>query len=131
MKDRIKKLRKSLDLTQQEFANKIGMKQNTIAQYEMGRTKPSDAIIFSICREFNVNEEWLRNGEGEIFKRLLPGDEYGAYAAELLSSDPEDPFYGYIIEMMRTYGSMDEISKATIREYFRKLRENLENKKEG
>ena len=52
MKDRLKKLRKELDLTQQAFADKIGMKQNTIAQYEMGRTTPSDAIIFSICREF-------------------------------------------------------------------------------
>ena len=49
MKDRLKKLRKELDLTQQAFADKIGMKQNTIAQYEMGRTTPSDAIIFSIC----------------------------------------------------------------------------------
>ena len=67
MKERIKKIRKELDLTQQAFADKIGMKQNTIAQYEMGRTKPSDAIIFSICREFGVNEEWLRTGEGEMF----------------------------------------------------------------
>ena len=50
MKDRIKKIRKELDLTQQAFADKIGMKRNTIAQYEMGRTIPSDAIIFSICR---------------------------------------------------------------------------------
>lgn len=67
MKERLKKLRKTLDLTQQAFADKIGMKQNTIAQYEMGRTNPSDAIIFSICREFGVNEEWLRNGTGDMF----------------------------------------------------------------
>lgn len=67
MNERLKKLRKILGLTQQEFANKIGMKQNTIAQYEMGRTIPSNAIIFSICREFNVNETWLKTGEGEMF----------------------------------------------------------------
>ena len=67
MKERLKKLRKTLDLTQQAFADKIGMKQNTIAQYEMGRTNPSDAIIFSIYREFGVNEEWLRNGTGDMF----------------------------------------------------------------
>lgn len=67
MKERLKKLRRTLDLTQQAFADSIGLKQNTIAQYEMGRTVPSDAILFSICREFNVNEEWLRDGSGEMF----------------------------------------------------------------
>lgn len=65
--ERIKKLRKMLDLTQQEFGNRIGMKQNTIALIEKGRNT-SDQTIFSICREFNVNEEWLRSGTGEMFK---------------------------------------------------------------
>ncbi len=67
MNERIKKLRKTLDLTQQEFGNRIGMKQNTIALIEKGRNT-SDQTIFSICREFDVNEEWLRNGTGEMFK---------------------------------------------------------------
>lgn len=68
MKERIKKIRKELDLTQQKFADKLGVKRNTIAMYEMGRTFPSEQTIKSICREFNVNEEWLRNGTGEMFK---------------------------------------------------------------
>ena len=67
MKDRIKKLRKSLDLTQQGFADRIGLKQSTIATYEMGRNEPIDTVINLICREFNVREEWLRTGEGEMF----------------------------------------------------------------
>ena len=66
MKDRIKKIRKELDLTQQKFADKIGVKQNTVAQYEMGRNIPIDTVISLICREFNVNEQWLRNGTGEM-----------------------------------------------------------------
>ena len=74
MKERLKELRKSLNLTQQKFANKIGMKQNTIAQYEMGRTIPSNAIIFSICREFNVNETWLKTGEGNMFNNSTSSD---------------------------------------------------------
>lgn len=69
MKDRIKQIRKRLDLTQQEFADKIGIKQNTVATYEMGRTTPSDRAIFSICQTFNVNETWLRTGEGEMFNQ--------------------------------------------------------------
>ena len=64
---RIKKIRKALDLTQREFAKKLGMKQNTIATYEMGRCNPSEPAIVSICREFNVNEKWLRTGIGNMF----------------------------------------------------------------
>lgn len=67
MKERIKELRKSLGLTQLKFAERIGMKPNTIATYEMGRSIPSDPAINNICKEFSVNEEWLRTGEGEMF----------------------------------------------------------------
>ena len=67
MNERIRKLRKLLNLTQQEFADRIGTKRNTIANYETGRNTPIDAIIVSICREYNVNETWLKTGEGEMF----------------------------------------------------------------
>lgn len=65
--ERIRQVRKFKDLTQKKFADSLGMKQNTVATYEMGRTNPSDPAIKSICREFGVNEEWLRSGEGEMF----------------------------------------------------------------
>lgn len=68
MNERLKKLRKFLDLTQQEFADKIKVKRNTVATYEMGRSEPSDAAVSLICKEFNVNEKWLRTGEGEMLK---------------------------------------------------------------
>lgn len=68
MNERIKKLRKALGLTQQEFANKIGIKRNSLANYETGRNIPLDAILLSICREFNASEDWLRNGSGNMFK---------------------------------------------------------------
>lgn len=67
MNERLRKLRKTLDLTQQEFADRLGIKRSGIANYESGRNKPIDVVITLICREFNVNEEWLRNGEGEMF----------------------------------------------------------------
>lgn len=67
MNERIKKLRKALDLTQQEFANRIGSKRTTIAKYETDTNIPSSAVISLICREFGVNETWLRTGEGEMF----------------------------------------------------------------
>lgn len=67
MNERIKELRKALNLTQQEFADKIGMKRNTIASYEINRNGPSNSVISLICKAFNVSEIWLRTGEGEMF----------------------------------------------------------------
>lgn len=67
MKNRIKKIRRTLDLTQQEFAARIDSVQNTITGYETGRRVPSSQVISLICREFGVNEKWLRTGEGEMF----------------------------------------------------------------
>ena len=79
--DRIKKLRRELDLTQQKFGERIGVKGNTIAQYELGRSNPVDSVISLMIREFNVNEEWLRNGEGEMFKPA-PSDVLDQLASE-------------------------------------------------
>lgn len=66
--NRIKKIRKELDLTQSEFAARIGSVQNTVTGYENGRRNPSAPVISLICERFNVREEWLRTGEGEMFK---------------------------------------------------------------
>lgn len=75
MHERIKKLRKALDLTQREFGERIGVKPNTIATYEIGRNEPIDAVISLICREFGVSEEWLRTGEGDMFAPKTDEDE--------------------------------------------------------
>lgn len=65
---RIRKLRKELDLTQQEFAERIGVSRANIGKYETGISEPSAAVLSLICREFDIQEEWLRTGEGEMFK---------------------------------------------------------------
>ena len=70
MQNRIKALRKSQKLTQTEFGARIGIKGTTVTGYESGNRTPSDAMILSICREFNVSELWLRTGEGEMFMPL-------------------------------------------------------------
>ena len=88
MKERIKKLRKALDLTQQEFANRIGSVQNTITGYETGRRVPSNQVISLICREFNVNEIWLRTGGGEMFVPS-PTSELDALVARYPQMTPE------------------------------------------
>ena len=74
LKGRIKAVRKVNKMTQIEFGQKIGIKGNTVTNYETGLRNPSDAIIKSICREFNTNEHWLRTGEGEMFNNLISSD---------------------------------------------------------
>lgn len=124
MKDRIKKLRKELDLTQQAFADKIGMKQNTIAQYEMGRTTPSDAIIFSICREFDVNENWLRTGEGNMFIELSEQEKVMKFTG-LLLKDEDSVVANAIQALIVTYEQLDDTSKATLNKIIMQYIDNL------
>ena len=99
MNERLRKLRKALDLTQQKFADRIGVKQNTVAQYEMGRNIPIDSVINLICREFNVNEEWLRTGTGDMF---LPVDRnaYIAKLTKMLLDEESDSFKNRFISML-------------------------------
>lgn len=89
MKDRIKQIRKALDLTQQKFAEKIGVKQNTVAQYEMGRNIPIDSVISLICREFNVNEQWLRDGTGEMFIEQTRDEQIEEFIGKLLQNEDD------------------------------------------
>lgn len=91
MKDRIKKIRKELDLTQQGFADRIGIKRNTVASYETGKSNLSDGAVALICREFNVNEEWLRTGKGDMFIEQSRDDQIAAFVGDLLR-DEEDSF---------------------------------------
>lgn len=98
--ERIKQLRKELGMTQEKFADRIGLKRNSVALIELGR-ETSDQTIFAICREFRVNEEWLRTGAGEMFipspetvvdklaedYRLCP--EAKAMVAQFITLDPE------------------------------------------
>ena len=84
VKDRLRALRKELGLTQEKFAERLCMKRNSIANYEIGRNEPIDAVIALICREFNVNEAWLRTGEGEMFIHLSRDQVITDFAADLI-----------------------------------------------
>lgn len=67
MVNRIIELRKINNLSQEKFAEKLNLSRNFINQVETGKKNFSDRTILDICREFNVNEEWLRTGEGEMY----------------------------------------------------------------
>lgn len=99
MNERLKKLRKELDLTQQEFADKIGSKRNTVANYETGRNEPSTSVISLICREFNVNEKWLRTGEGAPFMPSSRNADLAKLTKDLLLEE-SDSFKNRFVSML-------------------------------
>lgn len=89
MHERIKELRIALNLTQEAFAKRLGVKRNTIGNYETGNRVPSEQSIFSICREFNVREEWLRSGTGEMFNELSQEEEVAYIVGQALPQAPD------------------------------------------
>ena len=86
MNERIKALRKRLGLTQQAFADRLKIARGTIGAYEVGKNAPSDAVISLICKEFNVNEIWLRTGEGgddNMFTKVNEEDRFSINLGKL------------------------------------------------
>lgn len=122
--ERIKKLRKHLDLTQQKFGERLGIKGNTVAQYELGRNEPIDAVLSLICREFGVNEEWLRTGNGEMFEQLTEQQKILKYTG-LLLKDKDSAVANAIQTLIITYEQLDDTSKATLEKIALQYIDNL------
>ena len=89
MNTRIRQLRKSLGLNQTEFGQRIGLQQNAISLMEKAGRKVTEKNILTICTQYNVNEEWLRTGEGEMFVQKSPGDEISAFVGDILRGEPD------------------------------------------
>lgn len=87
MNKRIKEIRQNAGMTQREFADRIGVSRNTIAAYETDARVPIDAIIVSICREFNVNEDWLRTGLGNMYTEVNPDIQLSKALGSLLREE--------------------------------------------
>ena len=86
MNERLKALRSALGLTQQEFADRLKIERGSVANYEIGRNEPIDAVISLICREFSVNEVWLRTGDGgpdNMFTKVSEDDAYSLALGKL------------------------------------------------
>ena len=88
MNERIRKLRKeALKLSQEAFAQKLKITSNYVSLMESGARMPSDRTISDICDNFNVNETWLRTGEGEMFRPLTRYEEIAKFAGMVAIED--------------------------------------------
>ncbi|MGE9896642.1 helix-turn-helix domain-containing protein [Anaerovoracaceae bacterium SGI.195] len=110
MNERVKQLRKALGLSGEKFGARLGVTRTAVSLIESGKNNLSEANILSICREFNVNEDWLRTGSGDMFSALsqLSLDELMADA------DPID------IEIMKAYFTLDKDIRRKAIEHFKK-----------
>mgnify|MGYP004649049151 FL=1 len=99
MKDRFKELRKTLSMTQQDFADSIEMSRNFVAQIEMGSKIPSDRTVRDICRKFKVNYEWLTEGTGDMFIQNKRKSEIADFVGSVLNGEA-DSFKVRLVEIL-------------------------------
>ena len=86
---RTSELRKAFGLTQQAFADRLGITRGAVANWDLDRSDPSDAVISLICRVFNVREAWLRDGTGDMLEVKPRAEELGELVRKLLADRPE------------------------------------------
>ncbi|WP_455504875.1 helix-turn-helix domain-containing protein [Clostridium sp.] len=89
MNTRLREVRKSLKLTQQEFGSKIGLSKASIGNIENGIINLTDRNISLICSTYNVNENWLRNGKGEMLNPMSEDEEFSYMIGALMAEDCE------------------------------------------
>ena len=127
--NRIKEVRTALKLNQIEFGKKINLSQSAIANYEQGTRTPIDAVIGAICKEFHVNEDWLRTGEGEMFLQMDPEDELMEWAGRVLAAHPHDFRKRFVKMLMGLSDEQWHIMEAKILELAAQY-DDEDNKKE-
>lgn len=99
MRERMKELRKALKMTQQELADTLHIKRTNIGNYESGVSSPTDSVIALICREFGVSEDWLRNGNGDMFIPMTRDEEIASFIGSV-QADVDDTFKKRLISVL-------------------------------
>lgn len=117
MNERVRELRKKLGLSGEKFGERVGIKKSALSLIENGKNNVTEQMFKSICREFNVNEEWLRTGEGEMFKEY--DDEVAESVEELLTEDT--PFYDLIKSIMITYKKLNLESRMVVDDFIKQV----------
>lgn len=120
--ERIKKLRKELGLTLEKFGQQLGVSKVAISRLENGINNVTEQMFKSICRTFNVNEEWLRSGTGEMFS--LPEDEVAVIVSDILEN-PDSKFYQILLNLARTYSELSPASQEVLEHYAENFIANL------
>lgn len=127
MNERIKILRKQLGLTLEKFGERLGVGKTAINKLEKGENNVTDQMFKAICREFDVNEEWLRSGKGDMF--VIPDDETVAIVSNLLETK-DNEFYNTVLDVLHTYDQLSPESQEVLNDLCKKLFETIKNRKD-
>ena len=89
MNERIKAVRLALGMSQEEFGKRLGVTRGAITNIELNKVEPKPLFVDLICREFNVNEDWLKNGAEPMFLQRSRNEELSAFFGDLLNGEPD------------------------------------------
>lgn len=106
MLNRIKAIRKALNLSQREFGERLGVSRDVISNIEYGRVQPKELFLKHICQLYNINRKWLETGEGEMFDDTPPNDKLQEALAIFKLLRPE--FQDYALEQIRKLEELQE-----------------------
>lgn len=118
MNNRLKELRSFLDMSLEDFGSTLGVTRATVSRWENGERGISNQAILSICREFNVNEDWLRTGQGEMFQAK------NTSLLDQLSQEFSLGLYGQ--QLLATYLQLSEADKRAVERFVSQLTRNVQ-----
>lgn len=122
MKDRIVSIRKESGLTQEEFGKELNLSQNYVWMLESGKRAPSARTIIDLCKKFQISEEWLRTGEGEMKAPMTKQAEIATITAQLFRKEETDPeTYNFLVALNKTLLQLDETQMQAVLDMIRKL----------
>lgn len=132
--ERLRFVREELSLSQAEFGEIIGLSRSGVSEIEAGRRNVTEKHIKMLTIQpvdgKYINEEWLRSGEGEPFKKLSKEEEIASYVEDLLSDGTENPLYEIILDIMRTYSELTPKSQEVLRDFSRRLLDNMKKEED-
>lgn len=117
MNERIKELRKTLGLSQEAFAERLGLKGSAVSHLESGRRNVTTQNINAICREFGVNEEWLRTGSGNMFEEMSRAEKAAQIVGAALGSGDE-----FILNTFIALGQLSPAEWELIKKFVYKIK---------
>ena len=112
--ERIKTLRKELKFTLENFGLRLGITKSALSMLESGKNNPSEQTIMLICREFNVNEEWLRNGTGEMFNSSSGNQALDELKKEFNLDD-------FSVKLIKAFSELSDEQRASVKEFIENL----------
>lgn len=97
--ERVKEIRTALSLTLEKFGENLGVGKTAISKIEKNERSLTDQMAKSICREYNVNENWLRTGEGDMFIKMTRNNEISQFVGQLMTTE-DDSFKKRLISAL-------------------------------